>query len=72
MKKKCGRTGLISEKTEALYVERNERAEASTSNYSEPGDFSQYTYSVLVAKNQKKIQSRCLVHEFFFTDIYHS
>ena len=63
--------GLISEKTEALYVELNERAEAATSSYSAPGDFSQYTYSVFVAKNQKKIQSRCLVHEFSFTDINH-
>ena len=32
-------TALMSEKTEALYVEFNERAEAATSSYSEPGDF---------------------------------
>ena len=25
---------------------------------------------MLVAKNQQKIQSRCLVYEFFFTDIF--
>ena len=47
--------GLISEKTEALYVELNKRVEATTTNYSAPADFSQYTYSVLVAKNQKNI-----------------
>ena len=46
-----GCTGLISAKTEAFYVERNERAEAATSNYSAPDDFPQYIYSVLVAKN---------------------
>ena len=69
--KKYGDTGLISEKTEAFYVEINERVEAATSSYSAPGDFSQYIYSVLVAKNQKKIRSRCLVHEFSFTDINH-
>ena len=59
-------TGLISEKTEALYVELNERAEAVTSSYSAPGDFPQCIYSVFVAKNQKKIRSRCSVHEFSF------
>ena len=32
--KKCGGTGLISEKREALYVELNERAEAATMNFS--------------------------------------
>ena len=69
--KKYGSTGLIYEKTEAFYVEFNERAEAATSSYSASGDFSQYIYSVLVAKNQKKIWSRCLVHEFSFTDISH-
>ena len=56
---------------ESLYVELNQRAEAAISSYSAPGDFSQYNYSVLVAKNQKKIRSRCLVHEFSFTDINH-
>ena len=67
--KKHGDTGLISEKTEALYAELNERAQAATSSYFVAGDFSQYIYSVLVTKNQKKIRSRCLVHEFSFTDI---
>ena len=63
--------GLISEKTEALYVELIERVEAATSSYSAPGDLSQYIYSVLVAKNQMKIRSRCLFYEFSFTDINH-
>ena len=31
--KKYGSTGLISEKTKALYVELNERAEVVTSNF---------------------------------------
>ena len=56
---------------EALYVELNERTEAATSSYSGPGSVSQYICSVLVAKNQKKIRSRCLAHEFSFTDINH-
>ena len=63
--------GLISEKTEASDVEFNKKVGAATSSYSAPGNFSQYIYSVLVAKNQKKIRSRCLVHEFSFTDINH-
>ena len=67
--KKYGGTWLISEKTEAFYVELNEIVEAATSSYSAPGDIIQYFYSVLVAKNQKKIRIRCSVHEFFFTDI---
>ena len=69
--KKYGGRGVISEKTESFYVKLNERAEAATSNCSAPSDFSQYVYSLLVAKNQKKIRSRCLVHEFSFTDINH-
>ena len=69
--KKYGGTGLISEKTGTLYVELNERTKAATSSYSVPSDFSQHIYSVLVAKNQKKIRSRCLVHELHFTDINH-
>ena len=32
--------GLISDKKEALYVELNQRAEAATSSYSAPGNFS--------------------------------
>ena len=40
---------------EALYAEPNERVETATSMYSATGDFIQYIYSVLVAKNHKKI-----------------
>ena len=68
--KKCGGTGLISEKTKDLYAKLNERAEAATSNYSATTDFLQYIYSALVAKNHQKIRSSCLVHEFSFTDIF--
>ena len=51
---KWGRYGgmpLLSDKTEALHAELNERAEAATSSYSAEVDFLQYIYSVLVAKN---------------------
>ena len=63
-------SGLVSEKAEALYAELNERAEAAKSRYSQTGEFLQYIYSVLVAKNYQKIRSKCLVHEFSFTDIF--
>ena len=56
MKKDVG-TGLISEKTEALCAELNKRGEAVISNYSATGDFLQYIYSVLVAKNYQKLRS---------------
>ena len=49
--KKYGGTGLISEKTEVLYAELNERAEAATGSYSVTGDSLQYIYSVPVTKN---------------------
>ena len=62
--------GLISEKTEVLYAELNERAEAATGSYSVTGDSLQYIYSVPVSKNHRNIRSRCLVHEFSFTDIF--
>ena len=39
-------TGLISEETEALYAELNERMESATSSYSATTDFLQYIYSV--------------------------
>ena len=55
---------LISEKTEALYVELNKKSEAATSSYSAIGEFLQYIYSLLAAKNHQKIWSKCLVHEF--------
>ena len=70
LSQKNGGTGLVSEKTEALYAELNERVEAATSSYSATGEFLQYNYSVLVAKNHQKIRSRCFVHEFSFTDIF--
>ena len=57
--KKCRDTGLVSEKTEALYAELNERVEAATSSYSATGEFLQYIYSVLVAKNHQKTRSKC-------------
>ena len=37
--KKSRGIGLISEKTEVLHAELNERAEAATSSYSVTGDF---------------------------------
>ena len=73
MKKYRG-TGLISEKKTAekksLYAELHKRAKAAISSDSATGDFLQYIYSVLVAKNHQKIQSRWLVHEFFFTELF--
>ena len=61
--------GILSEETETLHAELNKRVEAATHSYSAAVDFLQYIYLVLVAKNQK-IQSKCLVHEFPFTDIF--
>ena len=44
--KKYGSARLISEKkTEVLYAERNERAEAATGSYSVTGNSLQYIYS---------------------------
>ena len=71
-------SGLISEKnwvnfwkkTEVSYAELNERAEAANGSYSVTGDSLQYIYSVPVTKNHLNIQSRCLVHEFSFRDIF--
>ena len=48
--KKYWGMGLISEKTEALYAEINEREEAAISNYSVRGNFLQYIFSVLVRR----------------------
>ena len=42
--------GLLSEETEALHRELNERAEGATSSYSAAVNFLQYVYSVLVGK----------------------
>ena len=58
--------GVISEKTEEL----SERAEATTGSYSVTVDSLQYIYSLPVTKNHRNIHSRCLVHEFSFTDIF--
>ena len=57
-------------KTEVLYAERNERVEAATGSYSVTGDSLQYTCSMPVSKNQQNIRSRCLAHEYSFTDIF--
>ena len=70
MKKKFGGTGLISEKTEVLHAELNERAEAAIGSYSVTGDSSQYIYSLPVSKNHRNIRSRCLIHAFSFTNIF--
>ena len=56
--------------TEFLKVELNKRTKAATSGYSTVGNFLQCIYSTLVAKNHQKFWSRCLVHEFSFTDIF--
>ena len=68
--KKYRGTGLISEKTEVLYAELNERPEAAISSYYVTGDFLQYIYSVLVTKNHQNVRSSCLVYELSFTDIF--
>ena len=70
MKKKCRGTGLISEKTEVLYAELNERAETAIGSYSVTGDSLHYIYCVPMTKNHQNIQSRRLVHEFSITDIF--
>ena len=51
MKKKYEGTRLLSEKTEALHVELNERAEAATNSYFAAVDILQCIYLVLMAKN---------------------
>ena len=56
MKKKYGGVELISEKTEVLYAELNERVEAATSTYSVTGDSLQYIYPVPVTKNHRNIR----------------
>ena len=54
-----------------MYAELNERAEPATGSYSVTGHSLRYIYSLLVTKNHRNIRPRCLVHEFFFTDINH-
>ena len=68
--KKYGGRVLISEKTKVLYTELKARAEAATGSYSERDDSLQYIYSVSVTKNHWNMRSRCLIHEFSFTDIF--
>ena len=58
MEKNVWGYGVISEKTEALYAEPNERVEAATSSYSATGEFLQYIYPVPVDKNHQNIRSR--------------
>ena len=53
-----------------LYAELIERAEAATGSCSVTGDSVQYIYSVPVSKNHRNTRSRCLDHEFSFTDIF--
>ena len=53
-----------------VYAELNETVEAATSSYCAAGEFLRYIYSVLLAKNQQNIRSRCLAHECSFTDIF--
>ena len=62
--------GLISQKMRALHLKLNERANVASNSYSATGNFLQYIYYVLVAKNHLKIQSKCSVHKFSFTDIF--
>ena len=68
--KKIWGYGVNFWKTEALYAELNEGAEATTSSYSVTGDFLQYISSVPVYKNHQNIRSRCLVQEFSITDTF--
>ena len=70
LSKKIWSMGLISQKTRALHLELNERANVATNSYSATGNFLQYIYYVPVAKNHLKIQSKCSVHKFSFTDIF--
>ena len=56
--------GVISEKTEVLYAELSQRAEATIGSYSVTGDSLQYIYSVPVTKNHRNTQ-------IFFNDIDH-
>ena len=53
-----------------MHAELNERAEVATSSYSVTGDSLEYIYFVLLTKNHRDIQTRCLVYEFSFTDVF--
>ena len=61
---KNGGAGLIFEKAK-LCVQK-----LLNSSYSATGDFLQYIYSVLMAKNHQKIRSKCSVHEFSVKNIF--
>ena len=61
--------GLISEKTEALYAEPNERAEAATSIYFAQTIFENIFVLCLWLRIIRRSDERCLVHEFSFIDI---
>ena len=62
--------GLISDKTEVLHAEFNQRAEAVTGSHSVTGHSLRYVFFVPVSKNHLNIRARCLVHQFSFTDIF--
>ena len=74
--KKNGGTGLISEKTEALYAELNKKTEALYAELNKRADttiilyFLRYIYSAPVTKHHQNNRSRCLIQEFLFTDIF--
>ena len=53
-----------------LYEELKERVETATGSYFATGDSLKYIFSVPVTKNHQNIPSRCLVHEFSFTDFF--
>ena len=65
-RKTIGGMGLIFERTEALYTELNERAEAASSRYSATCDFLQFIYFVLVAKNPIKVFSSWIFFRRYF------
>ena len=73
--KKWGGTRFISEKTEALHAELNERDEAATSGYQCNRRVFTIYYSLLAHTNHQKLWSRCSVHGIFlqilFNDINH-
>ena len=63
--KKWGGTRFISEKTEALHAELNERDEAATSGYQCNRRVFTIYYSLLAHTNHQNLWSRCSVHGIF-------
>ena len=61
--------GLISEKIESL-VSKAYQKSGSSQQYLSATDDSQPCYCVLAAMTHQKFQSKFLVHEFPFTDIF--